>query len=103
MLVNLVAMVNLGLVLGPHWGWGLVGLYGLATVEGGVAVLMTPGIIWLGRASYLLLAGLIIAGLLVWPENALSPGIAFGPTLIILTATLIVVGPGWNESFRQHR
>ena len=101
MIVNLVAMVNLGLVLGPHWGWGPVGLFGLATVEGGVAVLVTPGISRLGRASYLVLAGSIIAGLLIWPGNALGPGIAFGPALIILTATLIVVGPGWNENFRH--
>lgn len=100
MLVNLVAMVNLGLVLGPHWGWGLVGLYGLATAEGGAAVLVTPGISRLGRASYLALTGIVIAGLLLWPGNALSAGIAFGPALIILTATLIVVGPGWNENFR---
>jgi hypothetical protein len=101
MLVNLVALVNIGLMLGAHWGWGLVGLFGLATAEGGAAVLVTPGISRLGRASYFALAGLVIAGLLLWPTGPISRGISFGPALIILAATLIVVGPGWNETFRR--
>ena len=103
MLVNLAAMVNLGLASGNYLGWGLVGLYGLSTVEGGVAVLLTPGISRLGRMSYLFLTGLIIAGLLLWPGQASGRVIAFGPALIMLAATLIAVGPGWNEKFHHLR
>jgi hypothetical protein len=101
MLVNLVAIVNIGVFLGPHGGWGLAGLYGLATVEGTVAVMVTPGISRLGRTSFLLLAVLITAGLVPWSGSIISQEIGFGPGLIILAATLIVVGPGWRETFRR--
>jgi hypothetical protein len=102
MLVNLVAMVNLGLLLGRHLGWGLMGLFGLATAEGGAAVWVTPGISRLGRVSYLFLAGLILGSLFPWPGNMVSQEIGFGPALVILAATLIVVGPGWLETFQRH-
>jgi hypothetical protein len=101
MLMNLALMANLGLLAGPRLGWGMAGLYGLATAEGAIAVVATPGISRLGRASFLLIATLIIGGLVAWPRRGISQAVAFGPALIILAATLIVIGPGWQETFHR--